>query len=36
MQTGTIVMMILILGVVWGGFAMLLYWSVQADRRRRS
>ncbi len=36
MQTGTIVMMVLILGSVWGGFAWLLWLSMRADAHRRS
>ena len=35
MQTGTLVMMIVVLGVVWGGFGLLLWYSMQSDRRRR-
>ena len=33
MQGGTIVMMVLVLGLVWGGFAVLLWMSMKADRR---
>lgn len=35
MQIGTVLMMILILGFVWGGFAILLWRSMQIDRARR-
>lgn len=34
MQTGTVVMMVLILGWVWGGFAYLLWRSMKAERAR--
>jgi len=34
MTTGTVLMMVLILGIVWGGFAALLAVSMRADRRR--
>ena len=34
METGTIVMMVLIIGLVWGGFAALLFKSIRADQRR--
>ncbi len=34
MQTGTLVMMVLILGIVWGGFAALLMHSMKAEKRR--
>lgn len=34
MQTGTWFMMALILGIVWGGFALLLWRSVVVDRRK--
>ena len=34
MQTGTVIMMVLVLGVVWGGFGLLLWRSFQIDRRR--
>jgi len=32
MQIGTIVMMVLVLGLVWGGFAVLLWMSIKAER----
>ena len=34
MQTGTLVMMVLILGLVWGGFVALLMHSIKADKQR--
>ena len=34
MSAGAIVMMVLILGVVWGGFALLLRRSMKLDRER--
>ena len=34
MQTGTWVMMVLILGIVWVGFGALLVHSMRAERRR--
>ena len=34
MQTTTIVFMVLVLGVLWGGFAVLLAHSMKADRGR--
>jgi hypothetical protein len=34
MTTGTVLMMVLILGIVWGGFAALLAVSMRAERRR--
>ena len=34
MQTGTIVMMVLILGIVWGGFVGLLIYSMKVEGRR--
>jgi hypothetical protein len=33
METGTIVMMVLVIGFVWGGFALLLWKSIRADRQ---
>ena len=36
MQTTTIVFMVLVLGVLWGGFAALLIHSMRAERRRSS
>lgn len=36
MQTGTVLMMVVILGLVWGGFAWLLWRSARIDRQRRS
>lgn len=35
MQAGTIGMMIVMLGIVWGGFALLLWRSARIDRQRR-
>lgn len=35
MQFGTVVMMVLILGAVWGGFGLLLLRSARIDRERR-
>ncbi len=34
MQTTTIVFMVLVLGVLWGGFASLLVHSMRAEKRR--
>ena len=34
MQTTTIVFMALVLGVLWGGFAVLLLNSMSAEKRR--
>ncbi len=34
MQIGTLVMMVLILGIVWGGFAALLVHSMRVEKRR--
>ena len=34
MQTTTIVFMVLVLGVLWGGFAALLLHSMKAEKRR--
>ena len=34
MQTGTLVMMVLILGIVWGGFGALLVHSMRVEKRR--
>ncbi len=34
MENGTIVMMVLVLGLVWGGFAVLLWMSMRAERHR--
>lgn len=34
MQIGTIVMMVVVLGLLWGGFAVLLVHAVRVDRRR--
>ena len=34
MQPETIVMMIIILGVVWGGFVALLIYAMKVERRR--
>jgi hypothetical protein len=34
MQTGTLIMMVLVLGTLWGGFASLLICSMKADKRR--
>ena len=36
MEVGTVVMMVLVLGFVWGGFAVLLWMSVRAERRGKS
>lgn len=36
MEVGTIVMMVLVLGLVWGGFAVLLWMSMKAERRGKS
>ena len=35
MELGTVVMMILVLGLVWGGFGVLLWRSIRIDRQRR-
>lgn len=32
MEIGTIVMMVLVLGFVWGGFILLLWRSIKIDR----
>lgn len=34
MQTGTWLMMALILGIVWGGFGVLLWRSMRAEARK--
>ncbi len=34
MEFGTIVMMVFVLGVVWGGFGLLLWRSAKIDRER--
>lgn len=34
MQTGTWLMMAVILGIVWGGFGVLMWRSMQAERRK--
>jgi hypothetical protein len=34
MTTGAIVMMVFVIGVVWGGFALLLLRSMRIDRNR--
>lgn len=34
MQTTTVVFMVLVLGVLWGGFGALLLHSMKTDRRR--
>lgn len=34
MQTGTLIMMVLVLGVLWGGFATLIVVSMRAEKRR--
>lgn len=34
MQTGAIVMMVAVLGVLWGGFAVLLVRAVRIERRK--
>ncbi len=34
MQTTTLVFMVLVLGVLWGGFAALLTHSMRAEKRR--
>lgn len=36
MENGTIVMMVLVLGLIWGGFATLLWMSMKAERRSKS
>ena len=36
MEVGTVVMMVLVLGFVWGGFAVLLWMSARAERRNKS
>jgi len=36
MENGTIVMMVLVLGLVWDGFAVLLWMSIRAKRRSKS
>jgi len=36
MENGTIVMMVLVLGLVWGGFAVLLWMSMKAERSGKS
>ena len=36
MESGTIVMMVLVLGLVWGGFAVLLWMSIKAEGRSKS
>ena len=35
MESSTILMMVIVLGVLWGGFAGLLIRSMQAERRRK-
>ncbi len=35
MEPGTIVMMVLVLGIVWGGFGVLLWLSMRADQAKR-
>lgn len=34
METSAIVMMVVVIGFVWGGFALLLTLSMRADRQR--
>lgn len=34
MESSTILMMVIVLGVLWGGFAALLIRSMQVERRR--
>ena len=34
MQTGTLIMMVLVLGILWGGFATLIMVSMRAEKRR--
>ncbi len=36
MQFGTIVMMVLVLGLVWGGFGVLLWKSMKAEERGKN
>ena len=36
MQAGTLVMMVLVLGILWGGFALLLAHSMNVEKRRQS
>jgi len=33
-QTTTVIFMVLVLGVLWGGFAVLLIHSMKTDRKR--
>ena len=35
MESSTILMMVIVLGVLWGGFAMLLIRSMQVEKRRK-
>lgn len=35
MEFGTVVMMVFVLGLVWGGFGVLLWRSARIDRERR-
>lgn len=34
MQTTTVIFMVLVLGVLWGGFAVLLIHSMKTDKQR--
>ena len=34
MQISTVVMMVVVLGILWGGFAALLLYSMKAEKRR--
>ena len=34
MESGTLLMMVIVLGVLWGGFAFLLIRSMQVERHR--
>lgn len=36
MSAGAILMMLFVLGTVWGGFALLLLRAMRLDRQRRS
>jgi len=36
MQTSTLVMMIVVLGIVWGGFLALLVHSMRAEKKRQA
>ncbi len=35
MESGTIVMMVIMLGILWGGFTVLLVHSLRVERRRK-